>query len=279
MAPALGSILRIIKKRHVQAKIIGLIDNIIPHEKRVGDRILARYYTNACDGFVVMSRSVEEEMKTFTNNTVIYNPHPIYDIYGEKVAREEALQRLQLPENQRYILFFGLVRKYKGLDLLLEAFAFLKKQNAVLNKTIKLIIAGEFYEDEKLYRDLIKTLDIDNQVIIRAEYIPNDEVKYYFGAADLVVQPYRKATQSGISQIAYHFEKPMIVSNVGGLPEIVAHGKAGYVIKPTPQLIADAITDFYKNNRNEVFIKEVVEKKKCFSWEALTNTFLSFIKS
>ena len=269
MAPCLGTLLRLIKRNRV-SKIVGLIDNIIPHEKRFGDRPLAQYFAKACDSFIVMSRAVEEEMKQFTSNPSRYIPHPIYDNYGGKVNRTEALKHLQLPKNQRYILFFGFIRRYKGLDLLLEAM----NTEGVKKTGIKLLVAGEFYEDEKFYRHLIETQGIDNQVIIKSDFIPTDEVKYYFAAADMVVQPYRSATQSGISQIAYHFEKPMIVSNVGGLPEIVPHGEAGYVVEPTPKAISEAIIDFYENNRLNDFTEKVKEQKKRFSWEAMTEAFL-----
>jgi D-inositol-3-phosphate glycosyltransferase len=284
MGPSLGSVLRLVKRNKI-SKIIGLIDNIIPHEKRVGDRPFAQYFVDACDAFVVMSSSVKEEMTQFSNKPCYYTPHPIYDIYGEKVSKEKALNFLQLPDNQHYILFFGFIRKYKGLDLLIEALGLLKKKKNMersdIPKTfgteggdLKLIIAGEFYGDEAFYTDLIKTQNLENQVIIKSDYIPTEEVKYYFGAADAVVQPYRSATQSGISQIAYHFEKPMIVTNVGGLSEIVPHGEAGYVVEPTPQYIADAIEKFYQND-NAVRLEEGVRKnKERFSWEAMVKVFL-----
>ena len=271
MAPCLGTILRLVKRNHF-SKIIGLIDNIIPHEKRLGDRPLAQYFANACDSFVVMSRSVKAEMKTFTYQPCAYIPHPIYDNYGEKVSRTEGVQFLQLPENQNYILFFGFIRRYKGLDLLLEALGLMKKRGDLNH--LKLIVAGEFYDDENFYKNLIQAQDIENEVVIKSDFIADEQVRYYFAAADIVVQPYRSATQSGISQIAYHFEKPMLVSNVGGLPEIVPHGVAGYVVEPTPQYIADALADFYKNDRLTAFTEGVIEQKKRFSWEAMVEGFL-----
>jgi D-inositol-3-phosphate glycosyltransferase len=270
MAPCLGTILRLIKW-HKQTHIIGLIDNIIPHEKRLGDRPLAQYFASACDAFVVMSRAVETEMTTFTKRPIIYIPHPIYDTYGEKSTRSAALNFLQLPDNQRYILFFGFIRHYKGLDLLLEALG----TEGVKKLGLKLIVAGEFYEDENFYSEKIKALKLENNVLLHADFIPTDAVRYYFAAADLIVQPYRTATQSGISQVAYHFEKPMLVTNVGGLPEIVPHGKAGYVVEPTPLSIAEALIDFYENDRLHAFTEGVIEQKKRFSWETMTAAFLS----
>jgi D-inositol-3-phosphate glycosyltransferase len=291
MGPSLGSILRLIKRNKV-SKIIGLVDNIIPHEKRAGDKPFAQYFVDACDAFVVMSSSVKEEMMQFSKKPCYYTPHPIYDIYGEKVSREDALSFLQLPDNQRYILFFGFIRKYKGLDLLIEALGLFKNRKNTDKKgknmeysdipntfgtegpPLKLLVAGEFYGDEAFYRDLIKAQNLDNQVIIKSDFIPTDDVKYYFGAADVVVQPYRSATQSGISQVAYHFEKPMIVTNVGGLSEIVPHDEAGYVVEPAPQYIADAIAQFYEND-NAVRFQEGVKKNKArFSWAAMVDVFL-----
>jgi D-inositol-3-phosphate glycosyltransferase len=270
MGPSLGSILRLIK-RNKTSKIIGLVDNIIPHEKRMGDRPFAQYFVNACDSFVVMSSSVKDEMTQFSNKPCYYTPHPIYDIYGEKVSKKEALNFLQLPDNQRYILFFGFIRKYKGLDLLIEALGLLKNTEG---PPLKLLIAGEFYGDEDFYRDLIKTQHIENQVIIKSDFIPTEEVKYYFGAADVVVQPYRSATQSGISQVAYHFEKPMIVTLVGGLSEIVPHDEAGYVVEPTPQYIAAAIAQFYQNDNAKRLEEGVRKNKGRFSWAAMVKVFL-----
>ena len=277
MGPSLGTILRLIK-RNGHSKIIGLIDNIVPHEKRFGDRPLAQYFASACDAFVVMSRAVEAQMKTFSDSPTAYIPHPIYDNYGERVSREAALSYLNLPNDTRYILFFGFIRHYKGLDLLLEALKVIATKEAtegVKKLNMKLIVAGEFYDDADFYKNLISSQAIEEQVILRTDFIPSEEVRYYFGAADLVVQPYRTATQSGISQVAYHFEKPMIVTNVGGLPEIVPHGEAGYVVEPTPQYIADALVDFYENNRLNDFTNNVIENKKRFSWKAMTDGFLN----
>ncbi len=271
MGPSLGTILRLVK-RSEKTRIIGLIDNIIPHEKRLGDRPLAQYFVDACDAFVVMSQSVKKEMKTFTRKHCTYIPHPIYDNYGEKVSHTEGIHFLKLSDNRRYILFFGFIRRYKGLDLLLEAFSLFKKQKGV--EDIQLIIAGEFYDDAVHYKNLIDNLNLTEDVIVHSDFIPSEDVRYYFAAADIVVQPYRSATQSGISQIAYHFEKPMIVSNVGGLSEIVPHAVAGYVVEPTPEDITHALTDFFANDKLEILTKGVIEQKKRFSWDAMVEGFL-----
>jgi glycosyltransferase involved in cell wall biosynthesis len=216
-----------------------------------------------------MSRSVGEDMKLFVNKEqkVKYIPHPIYDNYGEIIEKSVAREKLGLDQNGKYILFFGFIRDYKGLDLLLKALA----DERVKAAGIKAIVAGEFYTDSKPYEDMMDELGIRDRLVLHTDFIPNAEVGLYFGASDLVVQPYKTATQSGISQMAYHFELPMLVTNVGGLPEIVANGKAGYVTEVEEKAIADAMLDFYENSRAHDFNVFVKEEKKKFSWESMVN--------
>lgn len=262
MGPSLGTIARIAKKNK-HTKVIAITDNITPHEKRPGDQALTNYFVQAMDGFIVMSKSVGEDLQQFTKvKPFKYSPHPIYDSYGEIVNREAALHFLQLSDNQRYILFFGFVRKYKGLDLLLEAMSDARIQNM----PIKLLVAGEFYDDEIFYQEIIAKYKLSEKVILSNDFIPNESVKYYFGASDLVVQPYRTATQSGISQMAFHFEKPMIVTRVGGLPEIVIDGTEGYVVEVHPRAIADAIVDYFTKERKSEMGKAVRVGKTRYSW-------------
>ncbi|MCP4440309.1 MAG: glycosyltransferase family 4 protein [Aureispira sp.] len=276
MGASLGSILRKIKKNN-HTKIVGLIDNIIPHEKRIGDTSLTKYFVKPVDGFIVMSRSVEKEMTQFVKDDrpIRYIPHPIYDSYGAHIIREQALSNLKLPTNDKYILFFGFIRKYKGLDLLLEAIAHPK----IKELGIKLIVAGEYYTDAEPYEAIVAKHNLTDQVIFHTDYIPDESVKDYFCAADLVVQPYKTATQSGISQLAYHFNVPMLVSNVGGLPEIVEHNKAGYVVDPESTVIAESILDFYNNNRYQELKEGVIEAKKRFSWGSMTNGIKELTKT
>jgi len=268
MGPCFGTILRKIKKNK-KSKIVSIVDNIIPHEKRIGDRAFTKYFVKAVDAFIVMSRSVGEDMKLFVNKEqkVKYIPHPIYDNYGEIIEKSVAREKLGLDQNGKYILFFGFIRDYKGLDLLLKALA----DERVKAAGIKAIVAGEFYTDSKPYEDLMDELGIRDRLVLHTDFIPNAEVGLYFGASDLVVQPYKTATQSGISQMAYHFELPMLVTNVGGLPEIVANGKAGYVTEVEEKAIADAMLDFYENSRAHDFNVFVKEEKKKFSWESMVN--------
>ncbi len=266
MGPALGTIAKKIRKAGI--KVIAITDNVIPHEKRAGDRAFTNYFVKQCDGFMVMSHSVLDDLNQFTNNQhKAYSPHPIYDIFGARVSKAEGLEKLGLSANDKHLLFFGLVRKYKGLDLLLEAMG----HEAVKALNIKLIVAGEFYDDEAAYCAQIERLGIGNNVIVRNEYIPGEEVRYYFAAADMVVQPYKTATQSGITQIAYHFHKPMLVTNVGGLPEIVPHNKVGYVVPTEANAVAEAIVQFYQENKEETFTQNVVVEKEKYSWSTFVH--------
>lgn len=268
LAPALGTIAAQIRKnRHT--KIICLADNIIPHEHRPGDRLLTNYFMQRIDGLVAMSRSVLEDGKSFRADLLVgFCPHPIFDNYGVKLPAEIACEKLKLDPNYSYLLFFGFIREYKGLDLLIQAFS----DERLRKFQVKLLVAGEFYSNPDSYLNLIKELKLETEVELRTEFIPDDEVNLYFSAADMVVQPYKSATQSGVTQIGYHFEKPMLVTNVGGLPEIIPDGKIGYVVNPESRDIADALVDFYENERKPVFEKNIQEEKKKFSWEAMVRT-------
>lgn len=265
MGPSLGTVARI-AKRNKKTKVITIIDNIIPHEKRLGDRILAAYFVGAVDALISMSESVLDDLKTFDKNKPkIFTPHPIYDNFGQVNNKLIAKNNLGLNPKQNYILFFGFIRDYKGLDLLLHAIA----DQRIKDLGLKLIVAGEFYTDSKPYLDIIEKYGLNDQLVLATDFIPDNKVGDYFNAADMVVQPYKDATQSGVTQIAYHFEKPMLVTNVGGLPEIVPHLKTGYVVDVDPLKITDAIVDFYKNNREEVMVQNCKEEKKKYSWETM----------
>lgn len=270
MGPCLGTIARIARSnRHTKA--ICIFDNVVPHESRPGDRLLTSYFTGSIDGGIVMSGSVMDELSSFRSGMPVrLNPHPLFDNYGIPVAREEAISALGLDGNYRYLLFFGFIRAYKGLDLLIKAFA----DKRLRKKKVKLIIAGEFYEDDAPYRQLIKLYDLDNDVIIFDHFIKDNEVPLYFSVADLVVQPYKTATQSGVTQIAYHYEKPMLVTDVGGLREIVPDKICGYVVPPRPEDIAEAIIDYFDNNRKEYFTEGVKREKEKFSWDKMTSSIL-----
>ena len=266
LAPCLGTIARVIRRdKHI--RVVGLLDNVIPHEHRIGDRMFARYMIKSLEGYVAMSESVLKDAHSF-DNTLPYGltPHPLYDNFGDKVSREEAIAHLGLDADTRYVLFFGLIRDYKGLDLLLRAFA----DERLRGKKTKLIVAGEFYSNAEYYEKLEQELGVAEHIVWYKEFVPADQVRYFFAAADLVAQPYKTATQSGITQIAYHFERPMLVTNVGGLAEIVPHGKVGYVVQPEAGDIADALVDFVDNHSDADFREGILEEKTKYAWSNMT---------
>ena len=270
MGPGLGTISRIVR-RNRHTKVICIFDNVVPHEKRPGDRILTKYLTNSIDGAIVMSGTVRDELSLFRKDLPVrLNPHPLFDTYGTPVSREDALKKLGLEQEFNYLLFFGFVRAYKGLDLLLEAFA----DTRLRNRKLKLIVAGEFYEDRAPYDHLIKKNHLEDDVILYNRFIRNDEVPLFFSASDLVVQPYRSATQSGVTQIAFQYGKPMLVTDVGGLREIVNDRISGYVVEPLPSKITEAVLDYFDHNREDSLAEGVREKKKEFSWNKLTGAIM-----
>ena len=268
MAPCLGTIARIARKNG-KTKVVSVVHNIVPHEHRIGDKMFATYFCNSVDGFVAMSDSVLNDLTLFDSvKPRVFCRHPLYDNFGKQVDREEALSELGLDTNNRYMLFFGLIRDYKGLDIMLKAYA----DSRLRKMGVKLIVAGEFYNNAEKYFELEKELGLEGEVIWHREFVPDSKVRYYFGAADIIVQPYKSATQSGVTQIAYHFEKPMIVTNVGGLAEIVPNGKAGYVVEPDEKEIADAIVDFFGNNRQNEFKEGLLFEKRKYAWSNMTKS-------
>lgn len=275
MGPAFGQLLRKAKKKG-KCRVISILDNVIPHEHRTGDKAFTNYFLKPVDGFVSMSRQVLDDLRLFEpQKPAILSPHPVYDNYGDLLDKTNARKQLRIPAAEKVILFFGFIRKYKGLDLLMEAMA----DERIRKAGIKLMIAGEYYGDAAFYTNLIKELQLENQLYLFTDFIPNGEVKNYFSAADCVVQPYRSATQSGISQIAYHFEKPMIVTNVGGLPEIVKNMETGLVVPTSVPEIADAILKFYEGNLAEKFIQPIKEEKKKYSWSHFSENILGLYQS
>ncbi|MBQ7966789.1 MAG: glycosyltransferase [Bacteroidaceae bacterium] len=270
LAPCLGTIARVVRRdKHI--KVVALLDNVIPHERRIGDRLFARYMIKSVGGYVAMSDSVLKDAKSFDDTKPCsLTPHPLYDNFGDKVSRDEAIAHLRLDAGQRYILFFGLIRDYKGLDLLLRAFA----DKRLRGKNVKLLVAGEFYSNAERYEQLEQELELAQHIVWCKEFIPADEVRYYFAVADLVAQPYKSATQSGITQIAYHFERPMLVTDVGGLAEIVPHGKVGYVVKPNADDIADALVDFIDHKQDSDFSTGIAEEKIKYTWDKMTATLI-----
>ena len=265
MGPSLGTLGRIIRKNK-HTKVVAIADNIIPHERRFFDTPFTKYFVNSCDGFVTMSESVLEDLKKFdVNKPVGYNPHPMYESFGPQLDKVEARKKLGLAENGKYLLFFGFIRKYKGLDILLRAFADKRIQEA----GIKLIIAGEYYDKPEEYQAIIKEHNLESAVVQANEFIPDSEVSTYFSAADMVVQTYKTATQSGVTQIAYYYHNPMLVTDVGGLAELVPHNKVGYVTSTDTLEIADAILDFYENKREAEFVENIKTERLRFTWDSM----------
>jgi glycosyltransferase involved in cell wall biosynthesis len=272
MGPALGTILRRVRKNK-HTKIVCIADNVLPHEKRMGDIPFTKYFLKAPDAFVTMSEKVLGDLRKFSNKPAQLVQHPLYDNFGEAISKEEARSFLGLDAADKIVLFFGFIRQYKGLDLLLKAMA----DERIRKENIKLLIAGEFYDDEKPYLQLIKENNLEQQVILKTTFIPDSDVKYYLCSGDCVIQPYKNATQSGVTPLAYHFEKPMIVTNVGGLPSLVPHEKVGLVCEPKPEAIAEAILRFYQLGE-QYFIPHLRSEKEKYLWSKLTGAIFSLVQ-
>ena len=275
MAPCLGTIARLARRRGI--RVVSILDNVIPHEPHFWDKWLIRYFVRSVDRFIAMSESVKQDCLRFLpkakHNIVALSPHPLYDNFGEPVAQSEARKILGLPQDKTILLFFGFIRDYKGLDLLMRAYA------KALKDDLLLVVAGEFYNNGQQYSDLEKELHLDGTIAWHTDFIPDDKVRLYFSAADLIVQPYKTATQSGVTQIAYHFEKPMLVTNVGGLAEIVPNGKVGYVCQVDEDSVAQAITQFAnmeKEKRETTFRKNIQQEKQKYAWSKMTKLITEF---
>lgn len=267
MAPCQGTVARL-ARRNGKTRVLALCHNFIPHEPRPGDMLLSRYLLGSVHGVAALSQSVCDDVHRFRPQMpAVASPHPLYDNFGSPVSREEACQHLGLDPQKRYLLFFGLIRDYKGLDWLLDAFAQVKDPD------YKLIIAGEFYSHGEKYHEQAEALQLENRLEWRTQFVPDNEVRYYFSAADLIVQPYKTATQSGVTQIAYHFEKPMLVTRVGGLAEIVPDGKVGYAVEPDVESIAQALNEFVSHPSD--FSEGILAEKRKYSWEVMSKAVLN----
>ena len=266
MAPCFGTIARI-ARGNGHTKVLCQIDNVEPHEHHLTDKPFNRYYLHSVDGFVYMSEQVHSELRAYSDAPALFSPHPLFENFGERVERSEACVRLGLDPANRYVLFFGLIRDYKGLDLLLDAWAQLRRAGRTEGR--RLIVAGEFYTAREPYLNRIADNGLQDEVLLHDRFIPDDDVKYYFSAADFVVQPYKTATQSGVTQIAYQFCVPMVVTKVGGLAEIVPDGRVGDVCEPTPEGVAGAIERMYEGDTLQRFRENCVEERRRFSWEEM----------
>lgn len=263
LAPALGTVASIVK-RHSDTRICALVDNLFPHEARPLDQYLSRNFIRQPDAFLTLSNIVKDQLVDLVDKPICYTPHPVYDSYGPLIDQTAARRRLQLPEGQDYplLLFFGFIRKYKGLDLLLSAL----KSDRLRASNLKLVIAGEWYDNKDDYASLLHDPEIADKIILRDRFIPDSEIATYLSAVDAVVQPYRSATQSGISAIAYAYDKPLISTNVGGLAEIIDEARTGFLCNPDSEDIASAIQRWLQMPDREAMGTAIAEKKKAMSW-------------
>lgn len=276
MAMCLGSMLRLIKKTN-KPKIIALVDNALPHEKRPGDEVLTRYFTGAADGFVTMSPKVAADLKTFTNRPLLVLKHPLYDNFGSRIEKNEARQYLGIDSNAYVFLFFGFIRHYKGLDILIKAFELFSAKSENRIHPPVLLIAGEFYSVEKELKSMVRNSPVSASIMQHSHFIKDEEVSLYFSAADCVVQPYRSATQSGVTPLAYHFEVPMIVTNVGALPDMVPKN-IGIVCEPDAESIAEALEEMQTFDL-QTFKHHIVLEKQKYSWPVFVNSIIEHADS
>ena len=266
--PALGTIARLVNKGTVK---LALTDNVLPHEKRFGDKPFTHYFVNSCDGFIAMSQKVLKDIALFTKSeNKVFSPQPMYETYGQAVSKEEARTKLGIAPDAKIVLFFGLIRHYKGLDILMEAMA----DPQLRNQNIQLLIAGEFYEDKQVYLDLISKFKLEKQILLHDYFISNEEVRYYFCASNLVAQTYRNATNSGVTMVGYYYNKPMLVTNTGGLSEIVPDGRCGYVVENNISEITAKILDYFQNDRETLFSAQVAAEKKKYEWPSFTRALI-----
>lgn len=268
-APSLGYVAKKMKKH---CKVVSILDNVVPHEQRFFDTPMTKYFLKGSTGYITLCEAVSKDLlklKPDANYAVIQ--HPLYSHFGEKINRAEAEKKLGLQIGKKNILFFGLIRKYKGLDILIEAFS-------MLPDDYQLIIAGEPYGSFKPYQDLLDQLPDKTRVKAVLKYIKDSEVTDYFSASDLAVLPYRSATQSGISSVSYHFEVPMIVTDVGGLRETIGDRGTGLVANDgCPEAIRDEILKYFSNPEiKENCIKNIKLEKKRLSWESFAEQLIDF---
>jgi glycosyltransferase involved in cell wall biosynthesis len=272
LAPCFG-VISFLVRRHRETKVLFICDNVVPHERRLGDATFTRFAFRFVDYFIVQSKSVESDLRRFAPTArYAFVPHPIYDVFGGLLPKTEARRQLRLPD-ERIILSFGYVRKYKGLHLLLDALQLVIRQIPV-----KLLVVGEFYDNEENYRRKIQDLGLTDHVMVYSHYIPNEQVAVYFSACDVVVLPYISATQSGIVQLAYNFDKPVIATDVGGLSEVVIDGITGFIVSPSdPARLSQAIVRYYQEAREPDFIKNVRTEKAKYSWDRMVQAVEGFM--
>jgi glycosyltransferase involved in cell wall biosynthesis len=269
-APSLGSVAGYFKKRGL--RVVSILDNVIPHERHFFDKPLTTWFLKRNSGFLVMSKSVRDDLLALQPDArSILQEHPLYNHFGEKMDKQHAIKQLELDPEKKTLLFFGLIRDYKGLDLLIAAMS-------LLDESYQLIIAGECYGDFTKYRQAIENSPACSRIKVMNRYIADVEVPRLFSAADLLVTPYRSATQSGVIPIAYHFDLPVLATDVGGLKESIDRAGTGLVCQPSVENLSEGIREFFRSDK-EIFIANIQKEKKALSWETFAGAFTGFIET
>lgn len=270
LGPALGLVAFFVSKK---TKIVALVHNALPHERRFFDKIFAKFFFNKCDAFIVLSEPVKKDLEDLVPNArILLTPHPIYDHYGEKIGREKACNLLNISSEKKNLLFFGLIRDYKGLDLLIEAMS-------LLDSSYQLIIAGESYGSFEMYQNLINKSPFKDNIKVLEQYVPDEMVTTLFSASDLLVLPYRSATQSGVLAIAYQLETPTLATNVGALGEAVLSSSIGIVTDEiNPESIAVSIRSFFSDpEKIKIYQANIKKEKARLSWSNMVEATQSFL--
>lgn len=263
--PSSGTLHKLLRRG--KTKTLTILHNIVPHEHRPGDVLFTKYLFRHTDYFIVQSESVEKDLLHFVPNATYKRVAlPMFSLFKDRISKEEAKKILGI-NDERVIMFFGYIRPYKGLHVLIDAMKIVKE-----TMKLRLLICGEFYGDEEKYREHINEAGIGDVTTVFSDYIPNEKVHLYFSAADVVVQPYVTATQSAIAQMAYFFSSPIIATNVGALPEVVIHEKSGLIVPPNdPQSLADAIVRFYDEHMERKLMTGAAEERQKYSWDAMVD--------
>ncbi|WP_029906372.1 glycosyltransferase [Prevotella sp. 10(H)] len=271
LAPAYGSVCRLLNKK---TKVVALVHNAIPHERRIIDKPLTKFFFNRCDAFIVMSEPVKKDLLSLKKDArVLLQPHPIYDHYAERYDKTAACEKLGIKAGKKNLLFFGLIRDYKGLDILIEAMG-------MLDNSYQLIIAGESYGSFDKYTELINQSPLKDNIIVFEQYIPDDMVTTLFSAADALVLPYKSATQSGVVALAYQLETPMIATNVGALGTTVKDSETGLVVESaTPENVSEGIRKFFGSDYSKLYQENLKKEKKLLSWDNFTHSIEAFFAS
>lgn len=270
LAPAFGIVALFLNKK---IKIVSLVHNALPHERRFFDSSFAKFFFKKCDAFIVMSDYVEKDLLSLIPDAKIINDeHPIYEQFCTNISRKEACEVLNIDKNKRNILFFGLIREYKGLDLLIEAMNF-------LDNNYQLIIAGESYVNFEKYQYLIDKSELKENIKVFERYIREDEVSTFFKASDLLVLPYRSATQSGVLAVAYQLEKPIVSTNVGALGTSIKKANTGFVVENiSAESIAKGIESFFSKENIEDYLNNIRSEKERLSWSSFTQRLIDFFE-